>query len=274
MTRPAPVRPAAVAGRFYPARAPEIRALLAELSAPPQLPPVPVRALLVPHAGHVYSGRTALLTYRAAQLPDTFVILCPNHTGRGETFAIQSSGAWETPLGRVPIAEELGAALLAGSTLLVEDGAAHEQEHAIEVQLPMLQLLKEGAAAIVPICVGTLDRTLLERLGAEIAAVLAGFRPEPLVVISSDMTHYEPAAAAAVKDRLAIERLEAVDARGLHDVVRTRRISMCGIAPAVASLAAITALGARSGELVDYSHSGQRTGDDGSVVGYAGLRFV
>lgn len=268
------IRPAAVAGHFYPDDPVELRALIDELRPDPATPPRPgVRGVLAPHAGYIYSGRTACLTYATAAIPEVCLVLGPNHTGRGRPFALQARGGWRTPLGVVPIDEPLAEALLAGSTLLEADDRAHAREHAIEVQLPILQVLRPDVR-IVPICVGSLDPAPLATLADELAAVLATLDPHPLVVISSDMSHYEPADVARRRDRQAIGCLEEVDGPRLYQVVRGAGITMCGIAPATAALPCLRRLGATRGQLVDYSCSGDRTGDYGSVVGYAGLAFV
>ncbi|MFN7973810.1 MAG: AmmeMemoRadiSam system protein B [Acidobacteriota bacterium] len=268
------VRPPAVAGRFYPGDPVELSRMLDELALDSRdVAPGKCAALLAPHAGYVYSGLTAARTYARAEIPERSVILCPNHTGRGAPFAIMSRGAWETPLGTLDIDEDLAARLLATSRLLEEDSRAHEHEHALEVQLPFL-LRRRSDHRFVPICVGRLDYASLDALGRELASVLAPVDPRPLVIISSDMTHYEPARTAKVKDRKAIDRMEALDARGLHDVVLGEHISMCGIAPATVALRALAGLGARGGTLVDYTTSGDRTLDYEDVVAYAGLTFA
>lgn len=267
------VRPPAVAGRFYPGDARAIEAALGELSAEAPGPAEQVLGVLLPHAGWIYSGRTAMRTLARARVPDTCVVLCPNHTGLGESFAIQSSGAWRLPVGDIPIASEVASALLASSRLLREDRRAHQGEHAIEVELPMLRS-RQPELRFVPICVGSLDAGKLATLGKEMAQALAAIDPRPLIVISSDMTHYEPAVVARQKDFSAIACLERVDPEGLYQTVRAGDISMCGIAPATAALGALRAMGATAGTLVHYSHSGERTHDETEVVGYAGLTFV
>jgi AmmeMemoRadiSam system protein B len=262
-----------VAGRFYPGERRELVAMLDALFAEAgSRQPRPARGVLAPHAGYVYSGLTAARTYASCEIPERCLVLCPNHTGRGERFAIQSRGAWETPLGLVPVDEDLAARLLRASPELAEDTRAHEGEHAIEVHLPFL-LRRQPGLRFVPICVGGLRLSDLTALGHAMGRAMADLRPRPLVVISSDMTHYEPADVARRKDRSAIAPMERVDAQGLYEVVESQGISMCGIAPATAALACLRDLGATTGHLVDYTNSGDRSGDHSQVVGYAGLTF-
>ena len=111
-------------------------------------------------------------------------------------------------------------------------------------------------------------------LGSALAAAIAEDGDDILTIISSDMSHYVPAEEAGSQDRKAIDRLLAIDPEGLHRVVQAEAISMCGIAPAVAGLEAARRLGASGGRLVAYGHSGETTGDRGSVVGYAGVAIT
>ena len=231
-----------------------------------------VTALMAPHAGYVYSGGVAGSTYAAAELPGRLVILGPNHTGCGAPLALYGSGEWETPLGRMPVDADLAGRLQKACPLLEADVEAHSREHAIEVQLPFLQVCTPGAR-IVPVCVGTPRITDLRALGAALAQVISSLEEPAAILISSDMTHYESREVAERQDRKALEALERVEATALYEVVQRERISMCGVYPAVAALEACRLLGARSGEILAYATSGDVTGDFSSVVAYAGMHF-
>jgi AmmeMemoRadiSam system protein B len=154
------------------------------------------------------------------------------------------------------------------SGLATFDRAAHRFEHALEVQLPFLQVRHPGAS-IAALCLGQLPFARCREIGEGLARIAGSHRA--LVVASSDMSHYLPAAEARRMDRLAIDRMLALDAAGLHEVVSREEISMCGVVPATVMLVAAVARGARRAELVRYASSGDVTGDDGSVVGYAGM---
>jgi MEMO1 family protein len=268
------IRQPAVAGRFYPASPTRLRAEVgAYIAAPVDAPAeTKIRALgcVVPHAGYMYSGHVAGAVYRRLELPQRMVILCPNHTGMGEPLAIMSQGAWQTPLGDVPIDEDLAVELKQRMPLLSEDEEAHRSEHALEVQLPFLQVLAPGFR-FVPITVGTGHFDVLRSLGIAIGNVLAKTGEGTLVIASSDMNHYESDRVTRVKDRRAIDQLLALDARGLYDVVREGNISMCGYGPAVVMLTAARKLGATQAELVRYATSGDVSDDRDMVVGYAGV---
>jgi MEMO1 family protein len=272
------VRTPAVAGRFYPARADELRRDIQNYTAPPENPAESglIRAIgcVAPHAGYIYSGSVAGAVYSRLEIPAHCVVLCPNHTGKGRPLAVMTSTAWQTPLGDVPADAEVGGRLLRRFPALEEDSAAHRGEHAIEVQLPFLQA-QQPEMRIVPITVGTCNFDVLRGLGEALAHVIGEVEEDRegkvLIVASSDMNHYESDAVTRIKDHKAIERVLAMDARGLWEVVMNEDISMCGFGPTVVMLTAAKLLGATSATLVKYATSGEVSGDYASVVGYAGI---
>src|SRR3984957_15578228 len=269
----------AVAGRFYPANPNELAATVRRMSAPrgdnsatamKGAEKISVTACLVPHAGYVYSGGVAGEVLGRIALPKKILILGVRHFPRGESAAILTSGAWRTPLGDAPIDTELATALRDACPLLREDAVAHSQEHSLEVQLPFLQLLAPGFS-FVPVALGTVRFEDLVRVGEAAARVLTAAQERVLLLATSDLNHYEDDASTRVKDAKAVERLLALDARGLFDVCREEKISMCGLGPAVATITAMRAMGVSRGELVRYATSADVSGDTSSVVGYAGV---
>ena len=273
------VRQPAVAGRFYPGNAQHLRTEVETFITPRATAgqkavetetKIPAVGCVVPHAGYMYSGAVAGAVYRRLELPRRYVILCPNHTGMGESLAIMSRGAWHTPLGDVPVDADLAEALKAAAPLLSEDQAAHRFEHALEVQLPFLQVLRPGFR-FVPITVGTANFEALSALGIAIGDLLPNLSEPALVIASSDMNHYESDAVTRVKDGRAIDQLLALDPRGLYDTVREGNISMCGYGPATIMLTAARKMGATRAELIRYATSGDVSGDRDMVVGYAGI---
>jgi MEMO1 family protein len=263
------LRQPAVAGRFYPGdRATLVQDLESYLS--PAAASRPALGCIAPHAGYMFSGPVAGAVFANIQVPQRCIVLCPNHTGRGRPLAIMSSGAWQTPLGSVPIDSDLASILKDQFPLVSEDSEAHRSEHAIEVQLPFLQK-RQPHFAFVPVALGTGNFETLEKLGEALGEVLKA-QPEPvLIVASSDMNHYESDRITRVKDHKAIDRILALDARGLYDTVIKEDVSMCGFGPAVAMLTAAKILGASSAELIKYATSGDVSGDRDMVVGYAGI---
>lgn len=266
------VRHPAVAGRFYPREPEVLRQEVASYLSGPESKQESIRALgcIAPHAGYMYSGPVAGAVFARLQIPTRVVLLCPNHTGMGRPLAVMSEGEWETPLGNVPIDTGLAESFKQRFPALQEDAAAHRAEHAAEVELPFL-LLRQPKLTFVPIALGTAQFEPLEQLGEALAEVIAARKEEVLIVASSDMNHYESDAVTRVKDQRAMERILSLDARGLHDVVTTQGVSMCGFGPAVAMLTAARKLGAKSAELVKYATSGDVSGDREMVVGYAGI---
>jgi AmmeMemoRadiSam system protein B len=266
-----PVRHPAVAGRFYPC---DEKSLRQEVHAYLNQTPgqIPARALgcIVPHAGYMYSGHVAGAVFAALQIPQVCLVMCPNHTGVGRPLAIVSEGAWETPLGDVPIDSTFAVALKQRCSLLHEDSSAHRTEHAAEVELPFLQM-RQPQLKFVPIALGTGQFEVLEQLGEAIADVIAAQKDPVLIIASSDMNHYESDAITRVKDHHAIEPILSLDARALYHAVTQQNISMCGFGPAVAMMTAARKLGATSAELVKYATSGDVSGDRDQVVGYAGV---
>lgn len=274
-----PVRQPVVAGRFYPGNPEVLRKVVRGFLAASEASALPGRSrkawgCMLPHAGYVFSGAVAGATLDGLTLPRRLVILCPNHTGRGQPLGVWPAGAWLTPLGQVPVDEALAGALTSAGGGFSPDTHAHLGEHSIEVVLPFLQLAARGPFAVVPVCVGTRHPGALARAGEALAALLA--RPENAdvgVVVSSDMNHYEDVRRTEQKDSLALERALAADAGGLLRVVEEADISMCGAAPLALALHAARRLGDLRVELAAHDTSATASGDTQHVVGYAGLRL-
>jgi MEMO1 family protein len=262
------VREPAVAGRFYPANAAALRQDIQSYLSPGAERASAI-GCIVPHAGYMYSGQVAGAVFSRLDLPEHCIVLCPNHTGRGHPLAIMKSGQWKTPLGMLRIDSDLAELLMHALPALTEDSAAHQFEHAIEVELPFLQVLRPEVK-FVPVAIGTGQLMILLELGNAIGRV-AQQPKSVLIIASSDMNHYEDDAKTRVKDHKAIKKILALDAAGLHKTVIDESISMCGFGPAVAMLAAAKELGAKNAELIQYATSGDVSGDREMVVGYAGI---
>jgi hypothetical protein len=262
----------AVSGQFYPGTAAGLSRALLELTREGKARE-PAIGVVAPHAGYFYSGAVAGEVFSSIQVPGRAVIFCPNHTGIGEDAAIVSHGAWRMPWGDVPIDEELAARLETACPLLREDASAHSREHAVEVQIPFLHRFRPDVR-IVPVALGRLSLEECRGLGEGVADAIAGDAERPLLVASSDMSHYVADAVARTKDRMAIDRMLALDPEGLYRTVRTERISMCGVLPATVVLFAARRLGATSARLIRYATSGDVSREFDQVVGYAGLTFA
>jgi len=264
------VRQPAVAGTFYSADSDELARWVHRL-AQSHGPKRAVRAVVVPHAGYMYSGGIAGRTFAAALIPDVVIVVAVNHYGLGSAMATTSQ-AWQTPLGTLAVDPELVHDLLARAPFVVDDARAHAREHSLEVQLPFLQVLK-GEFRFLPIQVGTHDRAQLRDLGLALAGLIGDLGEPALLVASTDLTHYQPDEVARREDRHAIARILAVDGPGLLDTVEDRCISMCGVGPTAAVLMAVRELGAREGIEVGYATSADAGGDREAVVGYVGCHI-
>ncbi len=265
-------RKPAVAGYFYPKQEESLRSLLARLIDPAGKKRKAI-SVIVPHAGFEYSGPVAGAVFSSVELPDVFVILGPNHRHVRSRFAIMKEGAWQTPLGEVPIDSGLANAIGSNSDLISDDEDAHEHEHSLEVQLPFIQYLKEDFS-IVPISIAfQTSYEELENLGHAISRAIQSWDKDVLIVASTDMSHYVSQKEAEIKDFLAIEKIECLDALGLYTVVSQENISMCGYQPTTSTIIASRDLGATQADLVKYQTSGEVTKSYHEVVGYAGIRI-
>jgi MEMO1 family protein len=263
-------RPAVVAGSFYPGVPQQIQRQLDALWPDPAPPAAPYLAAMVPHAGYIYSGKTAAQVYARLVPAATYVLLGPNHTGLGAAVAVASDQSWETPGGEIPVDQDFQRLLLELCPEAKQDDRAHRREHALEVQLPFLQRLG-GDFTIVPVTLGTWRWPVLQSLGQAVAAVVRRRTSRTVILASSDMNHFENLDFTRQVDRLALNKITALDPAGLIEEVTREGISMCGVAPAAAMLAAALDLGARSAEVVSYTTSAEVSGDEERVVGYAGV---
>lgn len=240
--------------------------------------------MVVPHAGYQYSGSIAGAVYSRVRFPDTFVILGPNHYGLGAVASMMPEGLWTTPLGSVSIDAELARRILDSSQFLEVDSLGHSQEHAIEVQLPLLQAF-EIPFRFVPIALMPCPYHVCQDIGEAVATAIQASDPKSRVtmIASTDFTHCGPmyhqlpppgmtaADYARQQDRLAIEAILALDPERLYRTVEQHDISMCGVHATTAMLVAANLLGGRRAELVGYRTSADVTGEGDMAVGYAGV---
>jgi predicted class III extradiol MEMO1 family dioxygenase len=282
------LRHPAVAGQFYKGSPDALRKQVREFIIPGAAK-IKALGIISPHAGLVYSGPVAGAVYSRVELPDSLVLIGPNHTGLGAPVSLMAKGQWETPLGMVEIDESLAASILSKSPHIHEDSLAHLREHSLEVQLPFIQNVKQEFR-IVPIQMLDTRLETCKGVGRAVAEAIkerGEQRAEDrgktddnselrtsrdiLIIASSDMSHYERAAVAKEKDFKAIQQILDLDPEGLYRVVKEYGITMCGYGPAVAMLVACKLLGASKAELIKYSNSGDVSGDYEQVVGYAGI---
>jgi MEMO1 family protein len=275
------VREPAVAGQFYPAAGPRLSAAI-DAFLREAVPPRPERplAILVPHAGYVYSGQIAADAFRQAgqYRYRTVVILGPNHSGSGAgRIAIAPGTAFRTPLGLASIDERFRADLMKEDPDCVVDAMAHASEHSIEVQVPFVQRVFPGAA-IVPIVVGDVGPEAAIRLGRALGRIARD--REALIVASSDLSHYPSLSGAREVDRqvlvavasLDVSRLAATTAEQMKRGVPGLATCACGENAIAAAMTAAVALGATRATVVSYANSGETLlGESSKVVGYGAV---
>ncbi len=259
--RPPVVRPPAVAGAFYPADPHTLRASLrvcfADSVRPPPEAPIP-RALIVPHAGYLYSGAVAASAYRRLEpgrrIIRRVVLLGPSHRAYMRGVALSGADAWRTPLGSVPLDTGAAAQLRDLDGVAIDDGA-HAGEHSLEVQVPFLQTVLDDFA-LVPLVVGDASA---DQVATVLDALWAG--PDTVVVVSTDLSHHHRHAEAV---RLDAHTAAAIVARRIDDIADE---DACGSRP-LRGLLRAAAERRLAVEQLDLRNSGDTAGDEEHVVGY------
>ncbi|MBI5228523.1 MEMO1 family protein [Candidatus Micrarchaeota archaeon] len=279
------MRKPAVAGAFYPRRKEDIEKMLDEFERKVEArikkekipPPKKIYSCVSPHAGYVYSGFTAMHSFKflseclRGKKNLLFVIVSPNHTGYGLPVSI-STQDWETPVGVAEVDVEFANKILEQSSFAEKDEEAHLFEHSIEVQLPFLQhFFKEFS--FVPITLMKQDYGVARDLAEAIIKTEKETKKDVLVIASSDFTHYELAEEAKRKDFYAIEAAEALDAKEFLRRVSEKHASVCGFGAVATAIEYAKKKNARKGILMHFSDSGEITGER-EVVDYASIVFV
>ncbi len=286
------IRYPAAAGSFYPSDEP-LREMLGEFfrGLDEEGRSRRITAGVAPHAGYVFSGYTASRTYRAIfedGLPETFVILGPNHTGLGSPIAVCPEGRWVTPLGEVGVDSEMARAVARLSGIADLDELAHQYEHSVEVQLPFIQYLAEivgKEVRIVPIVLGIQDEEVSEDLGRAIFEASRELDRGVVVVASTDFMHYGrmygyvPFTAKAEElphrikewDFRLIRRILDFDVGGLFRELREMRHTMCGPGAVGTAIVYSRLAGAVEAELLHYTTSYEVSRNTDAIVGYASV---
>ncbi len=272
------VRNPVVAGRFYPAE----RSVLQEELTSFLVSKKKIKdafAIIAPHAGYMYSGKTAGMTYASVDVPDVAIVMCPNHTGLGYPISLHPAQNWTTPIGPINVDLEILKKIKEKLPQAEFDTGAQLKEHSLEVQVPFIQMCNPQAR-IVPITLANMPLSIIQKLGAILCDIIieeeshTGTRP--LIVASSDMTHFESAKSAKINDMLAIEQIKMFDTKGFLDTVEENNITLCGLYPISVMMETANNYKKAKGttmnaELIDYTNSGMVTGDTDNVVAYAGM---
>ncbi len=269
------VRKPAVAGSFYDGDPGRLRDHVDQLLTQASDSDLKgeVRGLVSPHAGYIYSGLAAAVGYKTLRgsTYDAVLMVGPSHREYFDGVSTYSGDAYRTPLGDVPIHQEIRDALVNQSPLIELSDVGHRGEHCLEVQLPFLQRVL-GEFSIVPLIIGNQTRETCLSLGKAIAKSTLG--KNVLVVASSDLSHYHPYDAAVSLDRRVIDQVEAFDELALMAQLDSARAEACGGGPVVSVMHAAKLLGANQSRALFYCNSGDITGDKSAVVGYLSAAFL
>ncbi len=264
------IRKPAVSGRFYPADPPTLRRTIEKhlAAAPIHARPEAVAAVIAPHAGYPYSGLTAAHAYKRllGKKVRRVVLLGCSHHYQFDGASIFRDGGYETPLGIVPIDESLARHLVTcfGNTC----PEAHENEHALEVHIPFLQMALEGDFKLVPILFGSRPGDHHEEMGAELARCL---EPDDLVLASTDLSHFLSESEANALDQRSLDQVLRKDAHKLCEAAARGRCSLCGASAVVSAMAYANAIKATHWEVLDYRTSAWASGETDRVVGYSAI---
>ena len=273
------IRKPAVAGKFYEADPRKLRATVESFLKKNYAPVGRPAGILAPHAGYVFSGAAAGAAFSRLKKADfdTLVIMATGHTMPLKNGALLAEGSFETPLGRVEIDSAFCAKLLGEKGLFEDSPRAHASEHAVEVQLPFLQVLKGASVKIVPVLFNSSDTDLLAEAGRTIGRAMKGRKA--LFCVSSDLSHYPPGDVAELSDRSVLLALRQALRNAspsyfslanelLLAKVPGMDTTACGQAAMTAGAVAALELGCNDFELALYTNSGEVSGDDSAVVGY------
>ena len=271
---PEKVREPVLAGTWYPADPKELRHMIEGFFSrvPPSDPPGQVIAIISPHAGYVYSGQVAAHAYKLLekqQIP-TVVVIAPSHHTRFAGVSVYDRGGFRTPLGVMPLDQDLIEALEKRDQRIRFIPEAHAKEHALEIQLPFLQMVLPGAK-LVPLVMGEQDLRTCQWLAKALADCIKG-KPV-LLVASSDLSHFHSSDEAKRLDQVVLDRVAAFDPEGLLRHLESGKCEACGGGPIAATMLTAQRLGATKTRVLHAANSGDVTGDRSRVVGYMAAAF-
>jgi AmmeMemoRadiSam system protein B len=264
------IRKSIIAGSWYPGRPETLRSQIQGFFQPvPETQGIngELVALIVPHAGYIYSGGVAAFAYKLL-LNRTFnqvVIVAPSHRYPFRGASIDQKTGYETPLGVIPVDRALGLTIAEKSPIFSYVPQGHAQEHALEIQLPFLQETLRNFS-IVPIIQGSQDPATCEEMAQGLAKALKG--KKVLLIASTDLSHFHPYGQATSLDKKVLERVAAFDEKGLMEDLTKDKVEACGGGPMVTVMKTAKLLAADRSRVLKYANSGDVTGDRSGVVGY------
>lgn len=231
------------------------------------------KGIMVPHAGYQYSGKTLYRTLKSLKtIPETMIIIGPNHTGIGNDVSIMTEGTWNILNQNIFIQSEIAEKIEKKSNIIQNDNIAHQKEHSIEVILPLL-LSIQPKFRLIPIIMRNYHPSVINDVSEAIISALQSFSDPVLVIASTDMSHYVSQLEAHQKDQFAFEAIQKMDSQRLLHSVQLHHISMCGSGPVAVAMNVSIYLGATIASMIDYTDSSEETKDTSEVVAYAGFVF-
>lgn len=261
------VREPIVSGTFYPSNPKRLKSMLESFFGKEYVPNLsklmPPTAVIVPHAGYIYSGETAAKAYKKVfqeGKANRAFLIGPNHTGLGSSVSVYEKGSWKTPLGSVDVDSEATKHIIS-RIKQPNDESAHLREHSLEVQLPFLQYILNNDFQIIPICLMVQSLSTARKLGGILKEII---QDGDLIVASTDMNHYENHEKTIEKDGKIIEAIKKLDLDTMYNAIRQYNISMCGYG----AVATAISIGFKKVEIIEHTTSGEKSGDYHAVVGY------
>jgi len=263
------IRPPAVAGTFYTSDAKTLSDQIKDFlsNVPAKTLSGKIVALISPHAGYMYSGQVAAYGYKLLEGKkfDTVVVIAPSHRAYFRGASVYNKGAYQTPLGLIPVNTDLAQHLIKQDDLISYVAQAHTQEHSLEVQLPFLKIVL-GDFKLLPIVIGSYDLATCESISETIYQVVKD--KNALIVASSDLSHFHPYDKAVEMDAIVINHVKNFDSKALFKDTSSKKCEACGSGPMITTMLLAKKLGANKSEHLFYANSGDVTGDKSGVVGY------
>lgn len=262
------VREPAVAGMFYPASPSQLNEeikLMLDIAKPEEKFFDPI-GIVSPHAGYRYSGKTAAFAFNSIADKDfeTVIILSPSHREYFPGISIFSGDAYKTPLGIVELNKSMVSKLVEDQSYIFEGKNGHKAEHAVEVQIPFLQIIKKNFT-IIPVVMGDQRKLFIDGLAQKLAEVIDD---KTIIVASSDLSHFYSSKIANEMDSIVEKRIAEFDYEGLRDDIETRKCEACGGGPIVTMMKTAELIQKRKSKILARNNSGDITGDKSEVVGY------
>jgi hypothetical protein len=265
-----PIKKSVIAGSWYPGNPSTLRRDIENYFNSASLPELngEVVGLIAPHAGYMYSGKIAACAYNVIRGKkfDSVIVIGPSHRVAFHGVSVLSSGGYETPLGIVPIDEDLAGKIKKTSPIVADFPGAHLQEHSVEIQLPFLQVAL-GDFLFLPLVMGDQDADTCRELSETIYK--SSQNKKILIIGSSDLSHFYNYNKAKQMDSIAVKHLKEGDAKGLLQSLENGEVEACGGGPMVVVLLTAHLMKADKSYFLKYANSGDVTGDKNSVVGYA-----